>query len=129
MSPWTCVSFRRSIPLCLILLTLGFLVFPAPALGAVETPVYSTDFSTDPGWTTNNPTTNYYDREKGMFHYLMRDGTNTYVNVRVPYQGESFSLAFDILPERTDYQASVKFGLGDNDQVTVQRLTMFAEFQ
>jgi len=105
------------------------LITPAPASVVGETLVYSTDFSTDPGWSTNNPATNYYDAEKGMFHYLMRDGSGAYVNVRIPYYGESFTLSFDILPERTDFQASVKFGLGDNDQVTVQRLTMFAEFQ
>ncbi|MDD1663726.1 MAG: hypothetical protein LUQ32_00065 [Methanomicrobiales archaeon] len=129
MSAWIRASFRRPVLVYFILLALGILVLPALALGAGETLVYSTDFSTDPGWTTNNPATNYYDREKGMFHYLMRDGSGTYVNVRVPYHGESFSLSFDILPERTDFQASVKFGLGDDDQVSVQRLTMFTEFQ
>ncbi|HUK92940.1 MAG TPA: hypothetical protein VLU98_02770 [Methanomicrobiales archaeon] len=112
----------------LILLAACMLVVPAPAYVVGESLVYSTDFSTDPGWSTNNPVTNYYDAGKGMFHYLMVDGSGTYVNVKVPYHGESFTLSFDILPERTDYQASVKFGLGDNDQVTVQRLTMFTEF-
>jgi hypothetical protein len=63
-----------------------------------------------------------------MFHYLMRDGSGAYVNVRVPYHGESFILSFDILPERTEYQSSVKFGLGDDDQVSNERLTMFTEF-
>jgi hypothetical protein len=129
MSAWIRVSFRIPIPVYLILLALALLIIPATASVAGETLVYSTDFSTDPGWTTNNPVTNFYDREMGMFHYLMRDGSGTYVNVRVPYHGESFSLSFDILPERTDFQASVKFGLGDDDQVTVRKLTMFAEFQ
>ena len=91
--------------------------------------MYSTDFSTDPGWSTNNPATNYHDPAKGMFHYLMRDGSGAYVNVKVPYDGESFTLSFDILPERTDYQATVKFGLGDDDQVTQDRLTMFTELE
>jgi hypothetical protein len=129
MSSGTRASTRRPILVYLILLALGILTLPAPAFGAGETLVYSTDLSTDPGWSTNNPATNYYDAEKGMFHYLMRDGSGAYVNVRIPYHGESFTLAFDILPERTDFQSSVKFGLGDDDQVTVQRLTMFAEFQ
>jgi hypothetical protein len=91
--------------------------------------VYSTDFSTDPGWSTNNPGTNYWDRDRGMWHYLMRDGSGAYVNVKVPYHGESFTLSFDILPERTEYQSSVKFGLGDDDQVSVERLTMLTEFE
>jgi hypothetical protein len=129
MSSGIRASFRRQILVYLILLALCILILPAPAYGAGESLVYSTDFSTDPGWSTNNPATNYYDAEKGMFHYLMRDGSGAYVNLRVPYHGESFSLSFDILPERTDFQSSVKFGLGDDDQVTVRRLTMFVEFQ
>jgi hypothetical protein len=129
MCLWTRISVKIPIIASLILLATCILVIPAPASVVGETPVYSTDFSTDPGWSTNNPATNYYDPAKGMFHYLMRDGSGAYVNVKVPYHGESFTLSFDILPERTDFQASVKFGLGDNDQVTVQRLTMFTEFQ
>jgi hypothetical protein len=125
----TRTSIRIPILVSLILLSTCILVTPSPASAAGETLVYSTDFSTDPGWSTNNPATNHFDAEKGMFHYLMRDGSGAYVNVRVPYRGESFTLAFDILPERTDFQSSVKFGLGDDDQVTVRRLTMFAEFQ
>jgi hypothetical protein len=129
MSLWTRISGRIPVIASLILLATGIFVIPAPASVVGETLVYSTDFSTDPVWSTNNPATNYYDAEKGMFHYLMRDGSGAYVNVKVPYHGESFTLSFDILPERTDFQASVKFGLGDDDQVTVQRLTMFTEFQ
>jgi len=107
----------------------GCLLVPA-ARASVDagTLVYSTDFTTDPHWSTNNPATNYWNSSLGMFHYLMRDGSGAYVNVKVPYHGESFTLAFDILPERTEYQSSVKFGLGDDDQVTQERLTMFTEF-
>ena len=129
MSFWNRTSISIPIIASFILLTACMLVIPAPASVVGESLVYSTEFSTDPSWSTNNPATNYYDAEKGMFHYLMRDGSGAYVNVKVPYHGESFTLSFDILPERTDFQASVKFGLGDDDQVTVQRLTMFTEFQ
>ena len=113
----------------LILLAICIIMPPSQASLLGETLVYSTDFSSDPHWSTNNPATNYYDPVTGAFHYLMRDGSGAYVNVRVPYDGESFTLAFDILPQRTDYQASVKFGLGDSDQVTNQRLTIFTEFE
>ena len=113
----------------LVLLACCVLVLPSQAAVVQGNLVYSTDFSTDPGWSTNNPATNYYDPAQKAFHYIMRDGSGAYVNVPVPYEGQSFTLAFDILPVRTDYQASVKFGLGDNDQVTQERLTMFTEFQ
>jgi hypothetical protein len=129
MSPWIPVSFRRFSPVFLVVIGVFFLTLPAQAAPVTGVVVYSTGFSTDPGWSTNNPATNYVDAEKGMFHYFMRDGSGAYVNVKVPYSGESFTLSFDILPERTDYQAKVKFGLGDNDQVTQERLTMFTELE
>jgi hypothetical protein len=122
-------SLGRWCLLFLVLLASAALVLPARAAPSQEVPVYSTDFSTDPGWSTNNPATNYWDAGKGMFHYLMRDGSGTYVYREVPYGGEAFTLSFDILPERTDFQARVKFGLGDGDQVTVERLTMFTELE
>jgi hypothetical protein len=50
------------------------------------------------------------------------------VYVPVSYNGESCTLTFDILPERTDYQSSVNFGLGDPDMRTDQNLAMFTEF-
>jgi hypothetical protein len=129
MSPGILSSSGGLRPVYLILLACCILLPPAEASSVPGILVYSTDFSTDPGWSTNNPATNHYDAERGVFHYFMRDGTAAYVNVPVPYHGESFTLSFDILPERTDYQSSVKFGLGDDDQVTQERLTMFTEFE
>jgi hypothetical protein len=129
MSTGILPSLGRWCLLFLVLLASTALVLPARAAPGQEIPVYSMDFSTFPNWSTNNPATNYWDAEKGMFHYLMRDGSGTYVNMKVPYHGESFTLSFDILPERTDYQSSVKFGLGDDDQVSVRRLTMFTELE
>jgi hypothetical protein len=123
------MSCSRAPRLIYLLLACFILLLPVHASPDQGILVYSTGFSTDPGWSTNNPATNYYDAGRGMFHYLMRDGTAAYVNVPVPYHGESFTLAFDILPERTEFQSSVKFGLGDDDQVTQERLTMFTEFE
>ncbi|MDD1669011.1 MAG: hypothetical protein LUO97_04330 [Methanomicrobiales archaeon] len=113
----------------LVLLASCAPVLLCPATAATAVPVYSTDFSTDPGWTTNNPVTNYYDADKGMFHYYMRSGTGAYVYAPVSYSGESYTLTYDILLERTDYQASVNFGLGDADMRTDQNLAMFTEFE
>ena len=127
MSPGILPPLGYWCPVFLVLLASCALVFPAHAAQAI--PVYNTDFSIDPGWATNNPATNYWDAGKGMYHYFMQTGTNAFVNYPVPYNGESFTLSFDILPERTDYQASVNFGLGDSDQILNQYLTMFTEFE
>jgi hypothetical protein len=98
---------------------------------AVETgPVlYSTDFSSDPGWVTNNPYTNHWDGVKGTFHYSLRDATNTFVYKKIPYAGESFRLEYDLSPQETDFQASYRFGLGNREMYINQGTTIFSEFE
>jgi len=91
--------------------------------------VYSTDFSSDPGWVTNNPYTNHWDDASGMFHYFLRDSTNTFVYKKVPYAGESFRLEYDLFPQRTDFQASFRLGLGNRDMYINQGTTILSEFE
>lgn len=77
------------------------------------TAVYSEDFSTDPGWTTNAP---------GLFHW--NPGPETYaatqVNVNyggyyayydVGHDGSSFWLKWDIIVHSTDYASALTFGI------------------
>ncbi|HMK16327.1 MAG TPA: hypothetical protein VK450_05340, partial [Methanomicrobiales archaeon] len=91
--------------------------------------VYSTDFSSDPGWVTNNPYTNHWDGASGMFHYFLRDSTNTFVYKKIPYAGESFRLEYDLYPQRTDFQASFRLGLGNRDMYINQGTTILSEFE
>jgi hypothetical protein len=91
--------------------------------------IYSTDFSSDPGWVTNNPYTNHWDSVKGMFHYTLRDSTNTFVYKKVPYMGESFRLEYDLYPLKTDFQSSFRLGLGSRDMYINQGTTIISEFE
>jgi hypothetical protein len=116
----------RSMVLALLILA------PVSGLaGAAETGsvIYSTDFSSDPGWVTNNPYTNHWDEAKGTFHYELRDSTNTFVYKKIPYGGESFRLEYDLNPVKTDFQASFRFGLGNRDMYINQGTTIFSEFE
>jgi hypothetical protein len=114
-----------------IVITLLILVSAAGLARAAVTPtiIYSTDFSSDPGWVTNNPYTNHWDEEMGMFHYYLRDSTNTFVYKKVPYAGESFELDFDLLPLKTDFQSSFRLGLGNREMLINQGTTIFSEFE
>ena len=94
----------------------------------ISTIVYSTDFSSEPDWVTNNPYTNHWDESMGMFHYYLRDATNTFVYKKVPYEGETFELDFDLLPLKTDFQSSFRLGLGNREMTINQGTTMFTEF-
>jgi hypothetical protein len=114
-----------------IVLALLILVSSAGMARALETStvIYSTDFSSDPDWVTNNPYTNHWDEALGMFHYALRDSTNTFVYKKVPYTGESFSLEYDLFPLKTDFQASFRLGLGNRDMYINQGTTIFSEFE
>lgn len=112
----------------LALVAISLLIIPTSAQGS-GTVIYSTDFSSDPGWTTNNPYTNKWDSELGVFRYFLRDSTNTFVYKKIPYRGESFRMEFDFLPVRTEYQASFRFGISDADMYINQETTIFTEFE
>jgi len=119
---------RRLRPIVLALLVL---VSAAGMVRAVQTStvIYSTDFSSDPDWITNNPYTNHWDEDLGMFHYYLRDATNTFVYKKVPYNGESFRIEYDLYPLHTDFQSSFRLGLGNRDMYINQGTTIFSEFE
>jgi hypothetical protein len=114
-----------------IVLALLILVSGAGLARSAEmsTTIYSTDFSSNPDWVTNNPYTNHWDENVGMFHYALRDSTNTFVYKKVPYTGESFEIEYDLIPLRTDFQSSFRLGLGNRDMKINQGTTIFSEFE
>ena len=114
-----------------IVLALLILVSGAGLARSAETSttIYSTDFSSNVDWVTNNPYTNHWDENMGMFHYALRDSTNTFVYKKVPYAGGSFELEYDLLPIRTDFQSSFRLGLGNRDMYINQGTTIFTEFE
>jgi hypothetical protein len=114
-----------------IVLALLILVTGAGLARSAETSntIYSTDFSSNPDWVTNNPYTNHWEENMGMYHYALRDSTNTFVYKKVPYTGESFELEYDLLPLRTDFQSSFRIGIGNRDMYINQGTTIFSEFE
>jgi hypothetical protein len=111
--------------------TLLILASAAGIVSSAETSsiIYSTDFSSDPGWVTNNPYTNHWDQARGVYHYALRDSTNTFVYKKIPYAGESFRLEYDLYPLRTDFQSSFRYGLGNRDMAINQGTTILSEFE
>ena len=112
----------------LAVVAFSLLIAPISASGTGVV-IYSTDFSSDPGWTTNNPYTNRWDSDLGMYRYFLRDSTNTFIYKKVPYKGESFRLEFDLIPVQTQFQSSFRFGIGDADMYINQATTIFTEFE
>jgi hypothetical protein len=57
---------------CLII-ALSFMVLISPLQAATDdntvNVIYQTSFSADPQWITNNPSTNFWDPNMGMYHF------------------------------------------------------------
>jgi hypothetical protein len=124
-------SPRRHLrPIVLVLLILISIAGVARS-AETSTVIYSTDFSSNPDWVTNNPYTNYWDESMGMFHYALQDSTNAFVFKKVPYMGESFRLEYDLFPVKTDFQSSFRLGLGSDskDMYINQGTIIFSEFE
>jgi hypothetical protein len=103
--------------LYIVLVVLGFLLTIAPVHAQSESPVkviYQESFSSDPGWITNNPSTNYLDANMGMYHFSIEPSTQCYVyKVVKGYNGGPFTLEYDVLLHRVDdAQTGATFRLG-----------------
>jgi len=82
--------------------------------------IYETDFSTDPGWTTNNPAYFYWDGTDSTYfacQYNVNNG-GYYTGYNAGYDGGSILLEFEIIVESEQYCSDLSFGMFDSDFVT-----------
>ena len=56
--------------------------------------VYETDFSTDPGWETNNPARYYWDVTSQTYFTDNYTNSQEWATTDLAYNGESFRLVF-----------------------------------
>jgi len=80
--------------------------------------VYQTDFSSDPGWITNEPSRYYWDSSDQTFfaNQFNINGGGCYAYRNVTHRGEdSFRLEWDMIVNSIDYAAALSFGLYASD--------------
>lgn len=85
-----------------------------PALGAQtteKTTLYTSDFSQDPGWTTNSPSRYFWDPSLQMYHFKTEGGTNGYSFTPFKYDGQSFVLDYDVTILTSYKNSAFRFGL------------------
>ncbi len=111
-----------------ILLCLMPMVVIAAAETGEKNYLYQTDFSTNPGWTTNNPSRYYWDGGKQMYHYFVEGGTGGYAFIPIAYDNGPFTLEYDVLPVRTDKDAAFRFGLSSNEMDISRGTIAISEF-
>jgi hypothetical protein len=77
--------------------------------------LYSSDFSKDPGFTTNNPSRYYWDVTNQQYHFETEGGTNGYAFIPVDPGNGPFTLAYDINISSIADDGAVRFGLTSTD--------------
>jgi len=96
-----------------------FIVFATcPNMASGFEPLYSSDFSSDPGWITDQPENYSWDGSQQVFlattdNAKPNASPTRYAFTTVDYGGESIRLTFDIELVQLDIEAGVHFGLCD----------------
>ncbi len=94
--------------------------------------IYQTSFTSDPRWDTNNPSTNYWDPNTGMYHFSLEPSTGGYAFTDIDYDRGSFSLDYDMILNRVDDGATFRFGMAGSEMDPSKApnvLTMFTNNQ
>ena len=82
--------------------------------------IYETDFSSDPGWITNNPSHYYWDPAEEAYYMYTRqaarvNGEYEHTKIEVPYSGGSFQLEYDVKPIHVSWASHIELGLNGED--------------
>jgi len=104
------------------ILCLLFMVALVPAIhaqtvnGKEVTVLYQTTFSNDPGWVTNNPSSDYWDPTMGMYHFSIEPSTGSYAYTEITnYYKGSFILEYDVIIQRIDDSATFRLGFSGEE--------------
>ena len=121
----------RRIIVLILLLTCG-VGFILPSLAAETTQqaiLYQSDFSRDPGWTTNSPTRYYWDPSLEMYHFKTEGGTNGYAFVPVKYNGQSFTLDYDVIILTSQKDSAFRFGMISSEMDFTRGTNVLSSFE
>jgi hypothetical protein len=116
-----------------IAITLGAGLLLLVSLGAAQTTtaqtvIYQSAFSTDPQWTTNNPSLDYWDGSTGTYHFSIEPSNGGYAYVSVPYTGGSFTLEYDVLLQKVDPGTTFRLGFSGTDMDRSEGPNVLTEF-
>ena len=90
----------------LLAAVLTFLVSPIYADTGV---LYQNAFTTDPHWTTNNPSTDYWDQAQGVYHFgISPNNQNSAYSPEIDYTGGSFTFEYDVTLQQVDQGATFR---------------------
>ncbi len=111
------MTIRKNFMCLIIALCLMVLIPPLQAVSDDNTVnvIYQTSFSSDPHWITNNPSTNFWDPNLGMYHFSIEPSTGGYAYSLIDYERGSFILDYDLILTQVDEGATFRFGLSGTE--------------
>jgi hypothetical protein len=108
------MSLRTVCFYLLVVACLFFTVIPVQAEsdGSMSQKViYQTAFSSDPHWTTNSPSSDYWDPATGRYHFSIEPSTGNYAYMTIDNMEGDFTFEYDVTLDRVDDGATFRFGL------------------
>ncbi|MGA7797440.1 hypothetical protein [Methanoregula sp.] len=102
----------------MIMLTAALIILMCPihADTGTQAVLYQSTFATDPHWTTNNPSTDYWDPSAEQYHFGIQPSTGNYAySPPINYVNGSFTLEYDIHLTEMDPGATLRLGFTGTD--------------
>jgi hypothetical protein len=124
------MKIQSIIPYLILALCL-MAVLPAVQAQNDQSPtvIYQTTFSTAPNdWVTNNPTTDFWDSNLGMYHFAIEPSTGSYAYVPVEYDHGPFTLEYDVILNRVDEGATFRFGFSGTEMDPTKGPSVLTQF-
>lgn len=125
------MKFSKTLLTGILVAALIFIICPIHAESSNdETILYQSSFSSDPGWKTNNPSSDFWDPSKGMYHFGIEPATGNYAyhTLTTEYDRGSFTLEYDLLLERVDDDASFRLGFSGTEMDRSKGPNVLTEF-
>jgi len=108
------MSLRTISSYLLVVACFALLAIPVQAEG--DSPpsvnvIYQTPFSSDPRWTTNSPSYDYWDPSMGRYHFSLEPSTGNYAFTTINSMDGPFTFEYDVTFDRVDDGAAFRFGV------------------
>ena len=93
-----------------------------------QTVLYQTSFDSDPHWTTNNPSNDYWDPSAAAYHFSLEPATGNYAYTVVNYDRGSFTLDYDVTINRSMKEQPSGFGFSGAETDRTKGPNVLTEF-
>lgn len=123
------MKFSNLLFIAVIVVSIFFCISPVLAdTDANQKVIYQETFSSDPHWQTKNPSSDYWDPNKGAYHFGIEPSTGNYAFIPVNYDGGAFTLQYDLTLMQVDPGATFRLGFSGTEMDRGKGPNVITEF-